>query len=495
MKAPVLLLLLFITKLGFGQDAINEADQFYKAGNYEKAIPLYKQTISVLNARQLYCYARSIELFTHNLDDDFFSAMTKAATQGIDSAQMVLGGYRVLQKDPKRQEEGINWLERAAFQGLTDAHIKLGNYYVEVKGDHTKAESWYRKATLTDAPEAYLALGRYYYSNKQKKASVPFFLKATESKNAEAALYLAEFYSEDEPDSVKAVFYNKQYIQNSTTLPEYNSGYVNLGTLYMEGKAVKQDTTVGIYYFNQAIAKKYNKFSASIKLSDYYRKGLILKRNVNQAIKYAEISCEDTPSSFTCKIPIYLATYFFNNEEYEPAITLYKKHVAALDSNELNLFGMCYWYQKKYADALPLIKQAATKGNNVAMFNMGYSNYTAKGVDTNYTEAIKWFNVAAQNNYADAYTYLGRCFVLGKGVQKDLYKATAYFQKATDMGSHEGEHELAHFYENGSGGLKKDFAKALALYQKACEANISGTCDDVKNLKKRIEAEKNSADF
>lgn len=495
MKVPVLLLLVFITKLSFGQDAISEADQFYKAGNYQKAMPLYKQNVSVLNARQLYCYARSIEISTNNLDDDFFSAITKAANQGLDSAQLVLGGFRLQQNDPKRQDEGINWLERAAFQGLTDAHIKLGDYYTDVKKDLEKAESWYRKATLTDAPEAYLALGKYYYNNKQKKTALPFLLKATESKNAEAALLLAEFYSEDEPDSVKAVFYNKQYIQNSTTLPEYNLGYVNLGKLYMEGKAVKQDTTIGLYYFNEAITKNYNRFSAGIKLSDYYRKGVVLKRNVDKAIKYAEISCEGTPANFQCKIPIYLATYFFNNEEYEPAITIYKKYVTKLDSNELNLFGMCYWHQKKYANALPLIKQAADKGNNVAMFNMGYSHYTAKGVDTNYAEAIKWFNMAAQNNYADAYTYLGKCFVLGKGVKIDLYKAAAYFQKAAEMGSNEGQHELGHFYENGSGGLKRDFAKALALYQKACEANIAGTCDDVKNLKKRIEAEKNSADF
>ena len=231
MKVPVLLLLVFITKLSFGQDAISEADQFYKAGNHQKAMPLYKQNVSVLNARQLYCYARSIEISTNNLDDDFFSAITKAANQGLDSAQLVLGGFRLQQNDPKQQDEGINWLQRAAFQGLTDAHIKLGDYYVGVKKDLEKAESWYRKATLTDAPEAYLALGKYYYNNKQKKTALPFLLKATESKNAEVALLLAEFYSEDEPDSVKAVFYNKQYIQNSTTLPEYNLGYVNLGKL------------------------------------------------------------------------------------------------------------------------------------------------------------------------------------------------------------------------------------------------------------------------
>lgn len=494
MKASLLLLLVLITKLSFGQDAISEADQFYKAGHYEKAIPLYKQNLSVLNAKQLYCYARSIELFTHNLDQDFFSAITKAATQGIDSAQLVLGGYRLQQDELKKQEEGISWLEKAAFQGLTDAHIKLGDYYLNIKKDLTKAESWYTKATLTDAIEAYLALGKYYYNNKQKKTALPLLLKATEAKNAEASLLLAEYYSEDEPDSVKAVFYNKQYIQNGI-LPEYNLGYVNLGKLYMEGKAVKQDTTVGLYYLHEAITKNHNKFVAAAKLSEYYRKGIVLKRNVNQAIKYAELSCEGTPSNFTCKIPIYLATYFFNNEEYEPAITLYKKHVAELDSNELNLFGMCYWYQKKYADALPLFRQAATMGNNVAMFNMGYSNYTGKGLDTNYVEAIKWFNLAAQNNYADAYTYLGRCFSLGRGVKADLFKAATSFQKATDMGSLDGQHELAHFYENGTGGLKRDFAKALALYQKCCEANIPTTCDDAKNLKKRMEAEKNSADF
>jgi TPR repeat protein len=50
------------------------------------------------------------------------------------------------------------------------------------------------------------------------------------------------------------------------------------------------------------------------------------------------------------------------------------------------------------------------------------------------TNAIYWLNLAAQQNFADAMHFLGRCFIDGNGVDRDKQTGIALITKAATQG-------------------------------------------------------------
>lgn len=101
-----------------------------------------------------------------------------------------------------------------------------------------------------------------------------------------------------------------------------------------------------------------------------------------------------------------------------------------------------------------------------------------------YKEALKWFEKAAELNYADAQNNVGIYYSIGKDVQIDYNKAFYYFSKAADQGYMHAQNNLGLCYERGR-GVKKDLDKAELWYQKAAEQGLQGASIKAKELKKR----------
>ena len=66
-------------------------------------------------------------------------------------------------------------------------------------------------------------------------------------------------------------------------------------------------------------------------------------------------------------------------------------------------------------------------------------------------------------------------YVYGEDVPKDYAKAVTLFQKACDGGDMGGCSSLGWMYGNGH-GVAKDYAKAVTLYQKACKGGADDAC-------------------
>ena len=86
----------------------------------------------------------------------------------------------------------------------------------------------------------------------------------------------------------------------------------------------------------------------------------------------------------------------------------------------------------------------------------------------NYTEAVSWYRMAAEQNHAAAQCSLGLCYEHGLGVAVDKAEAAAWYRKAAEQGNAQGQCNLAFFCERGI-GVEKDLAKAVMLYRKAAE--------------------------
>ena len=63
----------------------------------------------------------------------------------------------------------------------------------------------------------------------------------------------------------------------------------------------------------------------------------------------------------------------------------------------------------------------------------------------------------------------------GKGVPRDLPRALALFDKACQAGDPFACHSLGYCYEHGN-GVAKDQARATALYRKACTGGWREAC-------------------
>ena len=167
--------------------------------------------------------------------------------------------------------------------------------------------------------------------------------------------------------------------------------------------------------------------------------------------------------------------------------------------------------QKRYDEALPIVKQLAEEGNAVAQSYLGRMYIKGIGVEKDDMKAVEWFRKAAEqgNAYAQrnlelmyrkilirpeirkalndalnvveewylkaaeqgnavAQTKLGDLYLNGTGVVRDDRKAVEWFRKAAEQGNAVAQTKLGDLYLNGTGVVRDD-RKAVEWFRKAAE--------------------------
>lgn len=89
-----------------------------------------------------------------------------------------------------------------------------------------------------------------------------------------------------------------------------------------------------------------------------------------------------------------------------------------------------------------------------------------------YTEAARYYAIAAEANYAPAQSSLGTYYARGLGVIRDSRRAFDLFTRAAATGNGDAMGNLGSMYVNGD-FVKRDGAQALAWFEKAIEAGNS----------------------
>ena len=106
----------------------------------------------------------------------------------------------------------------------------------------------------------------------------------------------------------------------------------------------------------------------------------------------------------------------------------------------------------------------ASSGNAEAQFRVGFSY--CQGRSPNYTEAARWFRLAAQKGHANAQFNLGQLYNLGQGLARDPAEAVSWFTKAAEQGFGDAQLQLGLAYEEGN-GIGRDPKEAARLYRLA----------------------------
>jgi hypothetical protein len=114
------------------------------------------------------------------------------------------------------------------------------------------------------------------------------------------------------------------------------------------------------------------------------------------------------------------------------------------------------------------LQQRAANGDMVAQRLLGVDYDFGQGVQQNYTEAAKWYQLAADQGDAIAENNLGSLYEYGQGVPEDYSKALELYQKSAAQGFAMAENSLGRMYDQGT-GVMADYVEANKWYLRAAE--------------------------
>jgi uncharacterized protein len=159
---------------------------------------------------------------------------------------------------------------------------------------------------------------------------------------------------------------------------------------------------------------------------------------------------------------------------------------------------------KDYQSALTMLRPLAASNNGRAACLLGEIYEFGYGVPQDFTEALKWYKLAARSENVQPYTLhvrkfgplpqdraqrdkfvenlkkdamdgvseaqrvLGTLYFSGSGVKKDFARSFAWFEKSARQGNVEAINNLGFMYQHGV-SVPRDYERARQLYKQAAD--------------------------
>jgi TPR repeat protein len=114
------------------------------------------------------------------------------------------------------------------------------------------------------------------------------------------------------------------------------------------------------------------------------------------------------------------------------------------------------------------IQTKAEAGDAAAQNALGDLLAHGNGVKQNYTQAAKWYRLAAEQGFTPAQVNLAALYAAGAMGQPDPGEAVKWYRLAADKGNADAQYNLAQMLSMGIGG-KHDIREALRLYHLAAD--------------------------
>ena len=114
------------------------------------------------------------------------------------------------------------------------------------------------------------------------------------------------------------------------------------------------------------------------------------------------------------------------------------------------------------ADQLNDLIEDADNGNAIAQNNLGFNYlYGLNGFTKDTDKAIKYLNLAAEQEQVNAMTTVGWIYFTGEfGAPKDDEEAIYWNQRASDLGCATASYNMGFFYYSGFVGLEQSLSTA-----------------------------------
>lgn len=123
---------------------------------------------------------------------------------------------------------------------------------------------------------------------------------------------------------------------------------------------------------------------------------------------------------------------------------------------------------QSWSEAARWYRMAAENGDPLAAFNIARLLERGRGVDRDAAEAVRWYRTAAEAGLAKAMTNLGILLYRGDGAPQDIGEALRLFLEAAAKGDSIAAYNAGVMTEKGR-GTTPDPKRAAALYRQAAE--------------------------
>ena len=118
-----------------------------------------------------------------------------------------------------------------------------------------------------------------------------------------------------------------------------------------------------------------------------------------------------------------------------------------------------------------VLREAALAGDAAAQFEIATRYAEGRGVPQSLSEALRWYERAAQQGSIPAAYRIGSLYEKGQGVTRDLAKARSYYTRAAEAGNAKAIHNLAVLCAEGIDG-KPDYRQAGQFFRRAADHGL-----------------------
>ena len=174
----------------------------------------------------------------------------------------------------------------------------------------------------------------------------------------------------------------------------------------------------------------------------------------------------------------------------DKAVEWYKKAAAQNNQKAVSRLNLIQSNEERFNKTLA----RAAKGEVESQYDLGNMYSEGIGVDADITKATAWYDKAASQEFEKAQYKLGLIYYEGSSANKDRSLAFKQFRKAAEKGYPPAQFYLGKMYASGQ-GVKRDYETALEWFSKAADGGFNEArreMIDVAELLEDSSAEKNT---
>lgn len=266
-----------------------------------------------------------------------------------------------------------------------------------------------------------------------------------------------------ERDNTRAFYWFEKAANQNHIEAQFSSG-----RLYARGKGIQENDTKAAYWYEKAAEQGH--IEAQYRLANIYESGKGLNQDQNKAFKWTKTAA----SSGHIEAQYSLGLYYLNGQVVErsedAAAQWFEK--AAKQGNIEAQYNIGYMYThglgiaKDATKATQYLLEAAKKNHIDAQYLTGLNYLEGNGIKQSDYEAKNWIKKASKKGQVEAQFLLGKMHLIGKEAHQSDSEAFSLFLKAAKQGHGEASQLVAQMYQEGK-GVEKDVYQAEEWMERA----------------------------
>ncbi len=143
--------------------------------------------------------------------------------------------------------------------------------------------------------------------------------------------------------------------------------------------------------------------------------------------------------------------------------------------------GVAAFQASEFPQARQIFEELAIAGNKYAQFNLGLMYDLGQGVEKSDTEALKWYQMSAEQDYVNAQLNVGIFYNIGRGVEQSYEDAVYWFRKAAELGNAQAQFNLGTMYHGGK-GVEQSLEDAILWFRIAASKGDQSAINALEQL-------------